>query len=309
MLSHLIIRTPLLGFTDRSSSDIPSNLYLKAENTQYLGSYKIRGVANVIKKAKETGQDLSQGLIAASAGNMAQAVAVAGSYLKCPVTIYVPSSAPDIKKQAIKSLGAQIAELPFDEIWSMVRSMPDVGSGKLFFHPINTPHLTDGYGSIVQEVFEDLNDADIIAIPFGVGGLALGLSRYIRKVRPDAKIYLCETETAAPFISAKAAGFLVPVVRNPSFIDAIGTPECLADVFVELSHLIDGVEVVPVHKTIVALQSFVNCHDMVCEGAGAVAIAAGIELARRHPDQKVVSIVSGGNISTELVRKLLSEIP
>jgi threonine dehydratase len=162
---------------------------------------------------------------------MAQAVAYAAQQLNIPCRLYVPDSAPQIKIQAIQNSGAEIIQMPYEDVWKIVRGDIKVSDDRIFIHPALNSFLLKGYAKIAEEILEAMPDADAIVIPFGVGGLSLGISKTIRKYNPEIAIYTCEPETACPLKTSLQMNKPVSVHRAASFVDAIGTPEVLADVF------------------------------------------------------------------------------
>ncbi len=296
MLNKYVLRTPLVPFDHGKRK---TNIFLKTENLQFLGSYKIRGVASAIESAKP--EVLKKGLTAVSAGNMAQAVAFAAQILNVSCRIFVPTSAPLVKKTAIKNLGAELIELAFEEIWNLVKS--GYHSDGLFIHPVFTTALLKGYGRISQEILEDLNQVDAIVIPFGIGGLTLGIVQRLKIIAPHVSIYTCEPSTAAPLHAALEAGRSVKVERHPSFIDAIGTPEVLPFVFTEVKDLVKESLIVQPQNAMLALQEVLRKNKLLCEGAAGVCVAAATQLADRGIYKNIVCILSGGNISPEVVLK------
>lgn len=297
LASH-VRRTPLLKVPDHDGA-----IYLKLESMQAFGSYKIRGVVNAVSVANL--ETLRCGLVAASAGNMAQAVAFAAKTLNVPCQIFVPETAPDVKKNAIRQLGATLIERHFAEIWSMVTGETPPSHPGVFIHPTRTPGLLEGYGTIVREIIEDVSRLDAVVVPFGVGGLSLGIARALREINPQIKLYLCEPETAAPFAASLKQGRPCRVERQPSFVDAIGTPQVLEDVFAELQPLVEDVIVVTLPEVRQALRRLLIEHKTLAEGAGAAAYAAALSLQKRHPHQHTAAIISGGNIGEDVLRREL----
>lgn len=287
----MLLRTPLVKLNN--------GIRLKPEHLQPFKSYKIRGVANAISVAsKET---LANGIVTASAGNMAQSVAYLARENNISCQVFAPLSAPKIKKDAIRSLGAELIELPFSEIWTMVRYGYETKS--LFIHPVFTDGLLEGYSSIAREILEDEPTVDAIVIPFGVGGLTLAIAKLIKQHRPKIRIITAEPETAAPLAAAYKSGGPIAIIRRTSFIDAIGTPEVLPQVFSRVQSLIDGCSVVSIDEAEEAVRElFFECNYKV-EGASAVAYAAAKNLRNEH--SSVVAILSGGNIDDEVFSKII----
>jgi threonine dehydratase len=298
-----VLRTPLIPYRADELS-LKERIFLKPENLQIFGSYKIRGVVSVVDSADP--HALKKGLVTASAGNMAQAVAFVARELRIPCRIYVPESAPEAKKSVIRGLGAEMIEKPFAEIWEIVQRGSVVGEEGIFIHPAFTEALVTGYGSIVDEVIEDLPDFDAMVVPFGVGGLSLGITRRIKSRHPSASIFVAEPETAAPMRFSLAQKKASAVERRSSFIDAIGTPEVLRPVFEELSPVIAGSIVVQVKEAEAAVSKLFRSHRIVVEGAAACSLAAAERLARESESKKIVCLLSGGNIDIQVFGELMS---
>jgi threonine dehydratase len=301
-LNHLILRTPLIPSLCTNGDE--AQIYLKPENLQIYGSYKIRGIVSVIHHADS--QLLKQGISAASAGNMAQAVAYVCKLLDIPCSIFVPDSAPDIKKQMIAKLGARVIELPYHDVWQMVRGDCLPPNQGFFIHPALNEALRAGYATIAHEIIADMPDVDAIVIPFGVGGLSLGVGAAMRSLKRDVAIYTCEPETAAPLHESLKQGRAVTINRVPSFVDAIGTPEVLPRVYELLTPLLIDSLVMPLTEIKLALNSLLINHKLLCEGAAATSFAAAMRLMKTRQYKKIVCILSGGNLSVDILSTIIS---
>lgn len=282
-------------------------LHLKAENLQRGGSYKIRGVHRFLEARQAQGSATvaagsfaavnSGGFATVSAGNLGRALAEACKALQLPCTVYVPQEAPAVKKDRIRRLGATLVEKPFAEIFSMVENPPAEES---FLHPLLTPALIEGYGTIADELLEDLPDANALLVPFGLGGLALGLTRRLRALGSKVKVLAAELDLCAPYSAALEAGRPVRVPRIPSFVDAIGTPFVLPYVFAEARNEIPRSVTVSLGETRAALREALLLHGMRLEGAAAVALAAAKKYAGENPGARTIALLSGGNIDPEV---------
>lgn len=301
-LEKFIIRTPLIPF-HTADFEIQSRIYLKPENLQLLGSYKIRGIVSVLKECEE--HFLQSGLAVASAGNMALAIAFLAQQLKIPCRIYVPESAPQTKLLAIQKCGAEIIRLKYDDVWQIVNGNIQLPDDRIFIHPACNASLLKGYSTIASEVIDDMPDADAIVIPFGVGGLSLGISHAMHKIKPHLAIYTCEPETASPFKSSLQLSKPISIERVPSFVDAIGTPEVLPQVFHQLAPIVNDSLVIPLHDIRQALRDLYFNNKLVCEGAAACSLAAAIQLAKLGKYQKIVCILSGGNIDIDVLNETI----
>ncbi len=302
-LKSSIIRTPLLKYLGNHSHLI-GEIYLKPENLQTFGSFKIRGIASVIDAYPA--ECLQYGLAAASAGNMGQVIAFVAHQLKIPCQIFVPETTPNIKKEKIKQFGAQLIEKPFEEIWDIVEGNIPI-TEKLFIHPVFCQELLKGYESIAKEIIEDLPDLDAIVIPIGVGGLSIAVARVIYTYNPNIAIYTCEPETAAPLNASLKQGKPVIVSRQPSFVDAIGSPTVLPFVFDQLASIIRDSLVVNTNHSKKAFIDLLLLNKLLCEGAAACSLAASLDLLAQQKHQKIVCLLTGGNVATQTIQSLIDE--
>src|SRR6266566_2464255 len=215
-IASTITRTPLI----RLNVDAPAEIYLKLENLQPIGSFKIRGATNAIRLLSPDA--LARGVYTASAGNMAQGVAWGARVSSVPCTVVMPDSAPRTKRDAVARLGAQIVTVPYDEWWKTLADHGRPGMSGTFIHPVADRAVMAGNGTIGLEIIEDLPDVDAVLVPFGGGGLVTGIATAIRALAPNARVFGCEVETATPLRAALAAKKPVIVQRTPSFVDGIG---------------------------------------------------------------------------------------
>lgn len=297
LTDNLIVRTPLLPFNS-CNNEAKGLIYLKPENLQRFGSYKIRGISAVFQNIAP--KRLEKGIAAASAGNMGQAIAFMAQRNQIKCNIYVPDTTPNIKKSRIKDLGANLIELPFHEIWRMIEC-PPMAESFFFVHPVYTDALLAGYQKIAEEIITDLPDVEAIVIPIGVGGLAIAISQMMTKLMPHVAIFTCEVETAAPFKAALNNGKSVKLKPSPSFVDAIGTPQVLPYVFDILAPLIKDSEVVKLIDIQNAVKVLLQNNKLLCEGAAACSLAAAITIQRRASYKNIVAILTGGNLGTHYI--------
>ena len=292
------VRTPLL----RLRVDAPADIYLKLENLQPIGSFKIRGAINAVMLAPA--RDRAAGLVTASAGNMAQGVAWAARELGVPATIVVPEHAPVAKLAAIKRLGGQVRKLPYDDWWNVIVTSRLDGTDGLFVHPVQDPRVMAGNGTIGLEIIEDLPDPDAVVIPYGGGGLTVGIASAVKALRPDTKIFTAEPETGAALAAALAAGHPADVDYQASFVDGSGSRRVLDNMWPLVTPLVDGALAIPVAEAAAAVRMLAERARVVAEGAGALALAA--VLAGRAGSGKVVCVVSGGNINLSKLADILN---
>ena len=288
-IADVAMRTPLVRLR---ADEAPAQVYLKLEMLQPIGSFKIRGAINAVRLASES--ERGRGLVTASAGNMAQGVAWAGRELGLPVTIAVPEHAPEAKLAAIERLGGRVLKVPYDEWWQAIVTSRVDGVDGLFVHPVQDEAVMAGNGTIGLEILEDLPDPDAVVIPFGGGGLTVGIASAIRALRPQTKIFTAEPATGAALVAALAAGGPADVEYCPSFVDGSGSRRVLDSMWPHVSRLVDDAFDVPIADAAAAVRTLASRARVVSEGAGALATAAA--LAGRAGTGKVVCIVSGGNI-------------
>jgi threonine dehydratase len=292
------IRTPLVRlYVD----GVPAEIYLKLENLQPVNSFKIRGATNAVMLAPAS--ERAKGLVTASAGNMAQGVAWAARALGVPATIAVPEHAPEAKLAAIERLGGRVVKLPYDDWWNVIVTSRVDGIEGLFVHPVQDPGVMAGNGTIGLEILEDLPDPDAVVIPYGGGGLTVGIASAVKALRPGTKIFTAEPETAAALVAALAAGHPADVDYHPSFVDGSGSRRVLDSMWPLVTPLVDGAVAVPVADVAAAVRLLAERVRVIAEGAGALALAAA--LAGRAGTGKIVCVVSGGNINFSKLAEIL----
>lgn len=297
------IRTPLIRL---NVDDSPAEIYLKLENLQPIGSFKIRGAANAIAQADPA--VLTHGIWTASAGNMAQGVAWMARRLHLPCMVVVPDHAPEAKLAAITRLGAQFIKVPFSEWWNIVVTHRYAGLDGFFVHPVSDPAVMAGNGTIGLEILEDLHDVDAIVVPYGGGGLSTGIASAVKALKATTQVFASEVETGAPLAPSLAAGSPQTIEYQATFVDGIGSASVLPDMWPRVSKLLDGSIVVSLQQTADALKLMIERNRVVAEGAGATSVAAA--LTGKAGSGKVVAIISGGTIDSAKVAKILKgEIP
>ena len=235
---------------------------------------------------------------------MAQGVAWAARLRGVPATIIVPEHAPQTKLAAIDRLGGRVITVPYDEWWNvLVEGRYDDVKG-LFVHPVDDERVMAGNGTIGLELLEDLPDVDAVLVPYGGGGLVTGIASVIKTLRPEAKVYAVEPETAAPVNATLATGTPTAVEYRPSFVDGAGSRELIPRVWEQASALIDGAFVASLDQTAAAIRVIADRARVIAEGAGALGLAPALSGAAGSG--KVVCIVSGGNIDTAVLTRILA---
>ena len=294
----IALRTPLVA----GPGEDPLELFLKLENLQPIGSFKIRGAANVV--AHTPHDRLQRGLLTASAGNMAQGVAYCARRLGVPATIVAPDTAPATKIRAVERLGGRAILVPFAEWWRTFETRTYPGVDATFIHAFDDPDVMAGNGTIAMELLEDLPDLDAVVIPWGGGGLSCGIAAVLRELKPGVRIYAAEVDTGAPLAASLAAGEPRTVEHTPSFVDGISAKVVFPAMFERARKLLDGSIVVTLDQAAQTMKLVAERNRVIMEGASACAVAAA--LSGRAGNGKVVAIVSGGNIDLDLFARLVT---
>ena len=299
-----VVRTPLVRL-NMAGLPVPAEIYLKLENLQPIGSFKLRGALNAILSAPERAR--AAGLVTASAGNMAQGVAWAGRSLGLPATIAVPDNAPTAKTDAIERLGGTVVKVSYDDWWQAIVTGRVDGHDGLFIHPVQDPAVIAGNGTIGLEILDDLPDVTTIVTPYGGGGLTTGVASAVKSLRPEVRIVTSEPATAAAFAAALAAGGPVDVAYQPSFVDGSGSKRVLDSMWPVVSPLVDDAISVPVADAAGAVRLLAERARVIAEGAGALALAAVLaSTASTWNSGKIVCVVSGGNINLATLAAILT---
>ncbi|MGH7501950.1 MAG: threonine ammonia-lyase [Longimicrobiales bacterium] len=294
------LRTPLVRL---NMVDAPAEIWLKLENLQPIGSFKIRGAGNAL--ASLSPDDLADGVYTASAGNMAQGVGWMARSLRVPWSVVVPDHAPATKLAAIQRLGGRIISVPFDAWWRVIIDHSCPGLDGFFVHPVCDPAVIAGNGTIGLEIAHDLDAFDAVIVPWGGGGLSSGIAAALQSLRPGTPVFAAEVETSAALAAAFAAGRPVDVAYAPTFIDGIGSRRVLEPMWPLAKQLLAGSIVSSVDEVAAAIRLLAERNRVIAEGAGAAALAAA--LSGRAGGGRIVCIVSGGNIDARTLAGLLAD--
>jgi threonine dehydratase len=298
-VADLAVRTPLIRL---HAEDAPAEIHVKLETLQPINSFKIRGAGNAIRSAPP--ELRAQGLLTASAGNMAQGVAWVARELGLRATIAVPEHAPQTKLDAIARLGGRVLKVPYDAWWQAIVTSQIPGEEGLFVHPVADEAVMAGNGTIGLEILEDLPDVDTVVIPVGGGGLTVGIASAIKALKPDTRIVTAEPKTGAALTAALAAGTPVDVEYQPSFVDGSGSRRVLDDMWPRLREVVDEAVAVPIADAEAAVRTLAARVRVIAEGAGALSTAAA--LAGRAGSGKVACVVSGGNINLATLAEIVN---
>jgi threonine dehydratase len=296
-LAGRVLRTPLVRL---DLPEEPGEIYLKLENLQPIGSFKLRGALNAVLQADP--DDLREGVVTASAGNMGQGVAWAARELGVPCTVVVPEHAPETKLAAIQRLGGSVRKVPYERWWQAITESSFAEADGVFVHPVQDERVMAGNGTIGLEILEDLPDPDRVLVPFGGGGLSVGIASAVKAVRPATSVYAVEPETGAPLTAAFATGEPRPVEYQVSFVDGSGAPALLPAMWSRARDVLDGAFSVSLDGTADAVRLLAGRARVVAEGAGALALAAALA---HGWNETVVCVVSGGNIDASKLTQIL----
>ena len=293
------IRTPLVAL----NADLDGRrVFLKLENLQPIGSFKLRGALNAMLQLES--DETAEGVYTASAGNMAQGVAWTARELGVPCKVIVPDGAPQTKLAAVERLGATAVPLPFRDWWQVLVDHGHPDFGGRFVHPVSDPHVIAGNGTIGAEILEDLPEVDTVVVPYGGGGLSCGIASALAAGGSSPVVYGAEARTATPLESSLAAGRPVDVSHTPSFVDGIGSRGMLPEMWNMASGLLRGSAVADLEDIAAAIRLMAERNRVIAEGAGAAAL--GAVLAGKVPGDVIVCVVSGGNIDLTVLRTILA---
>ena len=282
-----------LIYSPNFSKETGNEVFLKPENMQRTGAYKVRGAYYKISTLTE--EERQRGLITASAGNHAQGVAYAASKFGVNATIVMPTTTPLIKVERTKELGAEVilAGDVYDESYAHAMEVADERR-LTFIHPFNDPIVAAGQGSIAMEIVQELPLVDAILVPIGGGGLATGVSTLAKMLNPRIKVIGVEPEGAACMKASLEAGHVVKLPHVSTIADGTAVQEPGDQIFPYIQENLDEIITIKDDELIVAFLDMVENHKMIVENSGLLTVAA-----LKHLDfkgQKVVSILSGGNM-------------
>ncbi len=300
-VKKVILRTDLV-YSDYFTNTTGNKVYLKPENMQFTGAYKVRGA--YYKISTLTKEERKRGLITASAGNHAQGVAYAAKLYNAKAIIVMPSTTPLIKVNRTKSYGAEVILYGnvYDEACQYALQLSQE-KGYTFIHPFNDEGVATGQGTIAMEIFKNLPTVDIILAPVGGGGLLAGVATLAKMLNPNIKVIGVEPAGAACMKESLKAGHVVTLPHIDTIADgtAVKTPGDV--VFPYIQKYVDDIITVEDHELIVNFLDIIENHKMVVENSGLLTVAALKHLNCK--DKKVVSILSGGNMDIITVASIV----
>lgn len=297
-----VIRNTSLVYSPAFSKATGNQIYIKPENMQVTGAYKIRGAYYKISTLSD--EEKARGLVTASAGNHAQGVAYAAQAAGVSATIVMPTTTPLVKVNNTKDYGAKVVlhGETFDDAAELAAKLSEE-EGLTYVHPFNDPAIATGQGTISYEIFQDLPDVDVILVPIGGGGLATGVSTLAKLLNPNVTVIGVEPSGAASMKASLDAGHVVTLDRVETIADGVAVKTPGDQIFPYIRKNIDDIITIPDDELVDAFLDIMENHKMVVENAGLLTVAA-----LKHLDCKgknVVSILSGGNMDVITMASLV----
>ncbi len=302
-LSGIVKKTRLIQ-SDFFSEQSGNEIYIKPENMQHTGAFKLRGAYNKISQL--TDEEKSKGVITSSAGNHAQGVAFAAQKLGVKAVICMPATTPILKVEATKAYGAEVVLHgdSFDDAYLYSLELQKK-HGYIYVHPFNDKEVLLGQGTTALEIINELKDVDAILVPIGGGGFASGVSLATKLVSPNVKVIGVEPENAACMKAALDAGKIVTLKSADTVADGCAVKTAGTLTFEFCKKYLDEIITVNEMEIMSALLSLIEKHKLIAEGAGVLSLAALNKL--NFKGKKVVAIVSGGNIDISTLSGLIDK--
>ncbi|WP_297488459.1 threonine ammonia-lyase [uncultured Cetobacterium sp.] len=295
-----VVECPTLG-------EITGNhVFFKLENLQKTGSFKLRGALNKI--ASLTDAEKAAGVIASSAGNHAQGVALGAAAQGIKATIVMPATAPLAKIAATRGYGAEVVlegEV-YDDAYNKACEIQKE-TGATFLHPFDDKFVMAGQGTIGLEILEDIPDVDVVLVPIGGGGIISGIAMAIKSLRPSAKVIGIEAANAASMAEAIKEDKVVEINSKPTIADGIAVRKAGCTTFEVIRECVDEIVTVTEDEIAKAILFLMEKSKVVAEGAGATTVAALLAGKIDVTGKKVCSVISGGNIDINLVARVLNK--
>lgn len=301
LVKKVALRTKLV-YSEYFSEQSGNNVYLKPENMQYTGAYKVRGA--YYKISTLSNEEREKGLVTASAGNHAQGVAYAAKLYNAKAIIVMPTTTPLIKVNRTKSYGAEVILYGdvYDDAYQYAHQLAEE-KGYTFIHPFDDEDVATGQGTIAMEIFNELPTVDIILVPIGGGGLASGVSTLAKLLNPNVKIIGVEPAGANCMQESLIAGHVVTLPRVNTIADGTAVKTPGSTIFPYIQKNIDEIIAVDDHDLIVSFLDMIENHKMIVENSGLLTVAALKQLNCK--DKKIVSILSGGNMDAITVSSVV----
>ncbi len=301
-IQDVVVKTPLLYskfFSEKSNN----NVYMKCENLQLTGAYKLRGALN--KMMSLTDEEKSKGVVCSSAGNHAQGVAYAANLMGIKSTIVMPTTTPYLKVKSTKDLGGNVIlnGKVYDDAYNFAKQI-EKDEGAVFLHPFNDINVIYGQGTIGLEIIEDLKDVDVVICPIGGGGLLSGISLALKEINPNIKIIGVQASGANAMEQSFLKGELTSLPSVSTIADGIAVKSPGDLTFSIIKDYVDEVVTVTDYEIVDAFLALIEKQKLVAEASGAVSLAALSKLNIK--DKNVVCIISGGNIDMLTITSLIN---
>ena len=302
VLRDVARKTDLIEAPRLSSS---AHVYLKTENLQVTGSFKVRGAYYKISQLSQEERD--RGIVACSAGNHAQGVALAATHMGIRSVVCMPDSAPIMKVESTKRLGAEVClvKSTYDDAHDKAVELQRE-TGMTFIHPYDDDEVIAGQGTIGLEILDQLEDVDAVVVPIGGGGLISGVAFAMKSLKPDVKVYGVQAEGAASMFNAFRDHKMETLESVSTFADGIAVKTPGDITFEMVEKYVDDVVTVTEDETAAAILALMENQKLVAEGAGAVSVAAVMFNKLPLAGKKVVCLVSGGNIDVNILSRVIT---
>ena len=302
VLKSIIRHTDLIAApTIRKDCD----LFIKPENLQITGSFKVRGASYMISQLSD--DEKARGVIACSAGNHAQGVALAAAKCGIKSIICLPAGAPISKVEATRSYGAEICLVPgvYDDAYNRALQIKEE-KGMTFVHPFDNPLVIAGQGTIALEILNDMPETDCIIVPVGGGGLISGVAYAAKQLNPDIKVYGVQAEGAPSMVQSLEHGAIERLSSVSTIADGIAVKEPGEHTFEFCQKYVDKIVTVSEDEISAAILHLLEKHKLIAEGAGAVSVAAAMFGKLPIEGKRTVCIVSGGNIDVTFLSRIIN---
>ena len=302
VLKEVARRTDLI-YAPNLLSD--AELYLKTENLQVTGSFKLRGAYYKISQLSD--EQKKAGIIACSAGNHAQGVALAATRQGAKSVVYMPDSAPISKVEATKRLGAEVVLVAgaYDDAYAAaVKAQEETGA--TFIHPFDDDEVIAGQGTIGLEILEQMRDVDAVIVPIGGGGLISGVAFAIKQLQPSVKVYGVQASNAPSMFESHRQGHQITLDTVHTFADGIAVKHPGDTTFSLVEQYVDDIATVSEDEIATAILAMIEKQKLIAEGAGAVSVAAAMFHKLPIQGKKVVCLVSGGNIDVNILSRVIT---
>ncbi len=302
VLRQIARKTDLIAAPALSSS---CNIYLKTENLQITGSFKVRGAYYKISQLSE--QEKAKGIVACSAGNHAQGVALAASKSGIESVICMPDGAPISKVEATKAYGAKVELVKgaYDDAAAYAEKLQQE-KGYTFIHPFDDDEVIAGQGTIGLEILDQIADVDAVLVPIGGGGLISGVAFAIKQLRPECKVYGVQAANAPSMYQSVQQGEQITLDTVFTFADGIAVKHPGDTTYQLVKQYVDEIVTVTEDEIAAAILALIEKQKMIAEGAGAVAVAAAMFQKVDLAGKKVVCVVSGGNIDVNILNRVIT---